>query len=158
MRIITSLLVVLALGAGCRTQTPHGDAPPVVRPITRDILTEMFETSPWDLSRPMVWGYFFISRSRASLQGARAHLESLGYEFVSLHEFEGGTGKPTLTLQMRRVESHTVDSLLERNELLYGVASQFRLDSYDGMDVGPVELERDLNLRGSAGRAVQQTD
>ena len=37
-------------------------------------------------------------------------------------------------------KSHSVDSLFARNEQLYEFASEHGLDSYDGMDVGPVEI------------------
>ena len=39
---------------------------------------------------------------------------------------------------MQRVEAHSVDSLFARNEQLYEFATEHGLDSYDGMDVGPV--------------------
>jgi len=36
-------------------------------------------------------------------------------------------------------EQHTVDGLNARNQELYRFAKEFKLESYDGMDVGPVE-------------------
>ena len=40
---------------------------------------------------------------------------------------------------MLKVDTHSVDSLDERNRLLYRFADEYGLDSYDGMDVGPIE-------------------
>ena len=41
-------------------------------------------------------------------------------------------------LHMERVEKHTVDSLDRRNGELDAFAVKHGLQSYDGMDVGPV--------------------
>jgi hypothetical protein len=41
-------------------------------------------------------------------------------------------------LHVEKVETHTVDSLDARNGELDALASKHDLQSYDGMDVGPV--------------------
>jgi hypothetical protein len=49
-----------------------------------------------------------------------------------------------VVLHVRRVEMHSVESLLARNEELYRLAEELGIDSYDGMDVGPIELDPDM--------------
>ena len=44
-----------------------------------------------------------------------------------------------LFLHVEREERHTVESLYARNQDLYRFAAEFGLESYDGMDVGPIE-------------------
>jgi hypothetical protein len=41
-------------------------------------------------------------------------------------------------LHVERIEAHSPQTLLARNEMLYDLANQLELNSYDGMDVGPV--------------------
>ena len=41
-------------------------------------------------------------------------------------------------LHIERVEAHSPKTLDARNDELYLFAHEFGLDSYDGMDIGPV--------------------
>jgi hypothetical protein len=42
--------------------------------------------------------------------------------------------------KLRWGERHTPETLDERNQEFYRLASRFNLDSYDGMDVGPIDV------------------
>ena len=110
------------------------------RPIKRDQLVQMFDSmraeAPWNVDGPLLWGYFFYSRDRAKLRSAADDLAREGYRIVSLEPVESGSSRPW-RLHVERIETHTVDSLLARNEQFYRLAERYRLDSYDGMDVGP---------------------
>lgn len=110
------------------------------RPIQREQLVEMFDgmraNTPWNVDGPLLWGYFFFDRDAKKLQAAATELEGEGYRIVSLQPVEAGPPKQW-RLHVERVEKHTVDSLLARNEQFYGLAERHRLGSYDGMDVGP---------------------
>jgi hypothetical protein len=44
-------------------------------------------------------------------------------------------------LHVERVEAHTPQTLFARNAEFYLLADEFEVESYDGMDVGPVETE-----------------
>jgi hypothetical protein len=61
-------------------------------------------------------------------------LKASGYRFVGLNE----NAPRYFVLNVERVETHSAETLFQRNAGLYEVAERFGLDSYDGMDVGPV--------------------
>ncbi|WP_439887819.1 ribonuclease E inhibitor RraB [Pseudomonas sp. MBLB4123] len=112
--------------------------------ITKDSLVEMFENisnnTEWDLSSPLLWGYFFTSSKIENLHKSASDLEADGYRFVKI--FLSGKDNPDEPdlwwLHVEKIETHTPDSLFDRNKELYQFASEHHLDSYDGMDVGPV--------------------
>jgi len=110
-------------------------------PVPRERLVEMFrrmqEQARWDLSKDMLWGYFFISPKRAALARFRPVLEQQGYRFVEYVEPGDGDQNRLFYLHVERVETHSVDSLDERNAALAELAQQHGVE-YDGMDVGPV--------------------
>ena len=100
-----------------------------------DMFSAMRAKTNWNVDGPMLWGYFFTDRSAENLEKAATHLTARGYRFVRIHETDDGS---TRVLHVERVEVHSPQTLFARNEMLYEVAYQFGLDSYDGMDVGPV--------------------
>jgi hypothetical protein len=112
--------------------------------IAREILQQMFdgisEEGQWDMSEPMMWGYFFTHPEKGPLARVVPLLQARDYEFVDL--YQGDENNPADAdlwwLHVQRVEAHSVDSLFARNEQLREFASDHGLDSYDGMDVGPV--------------------
>jgi hypothetical protein len=108
-----------------------------------DQLMEMFadfrKRGAWDIDGPMLWGYFFTNRTPTELELAIPALESMGYRFVDLFipQLDPGV-EEYYFLHVERVEAHTVESLNQRNQEFEQFAEQFNLDSYDGMDVGPL--------------------
>ncbi|QDU40154.1 hypothetical protein Mal4_45090 [Maioricimonas rarisocia] len=116
--------------------------------IPREELEAMFEAirenTEWDLDGDLLWGYFFTHSDRETLEKAAEALEADGYELVQIFEAEeDGKGLGEFFLHVERVETHSVDSLHKRNVALTEFADQLGLESYDGMDVGPVEYEED---------------
>jgi hypothetical protein len=113
--------------------------------ITHESLVEMFENieadTEWDMSKPMLWGYFFTDADRAKLEKVAPLLEKEGYRFVDifLSDKEEPNESDLWWLHVEKEEVHTPDTLHERNRILYEFAADHQLDSYDGMDVGPVE-------------------
>jgi hypothetical protein len=111
--------------------------------IEREALAEMFESiaerGDWDMSKPMLWGYFFTNREPTALRAAIPDLQADDYEFVDLYlsDKENPSDDDLWWLHVQRVEVHTVDTLLARNEGLSEFAANHAIDSYDGMDVGP---------------------
>ena len=135
-KIIKITLLVLLLSACGQTESKDT--------ITKDQLVEMFDSmsqdGSLDFSKPMVWGYFFTDGSKERLQAAKPALESQGYKFVDLYLADKDSPEdPDLwLLHVEKVEIHTPDSLDQRNTTLYKFADDNDLESYDGMDVGPV--------------------
>ena len=111
--------------------------------IDREALVEMFESisdrGEWDMSQPMLWGYFFTNHNEAALRAAVPVLNADQYEFVDIYlsEKDDPSDEDLWWLHVQRVEVHTVDTLAARNERLSEFASRHGIDSYDGMDVGP---------------------
>ena len=111
--------------------------------ITRDDLEEMFaharERAKWNVDDVCLWGFFFTDHDRDKFSTAASALERMGYRVVGIleptpHDDDQGL----LFLHVEKEEFHTVASLDERNHELYQFAEEFGLESYDGMDVGPI--------------------
>lgn len=111
--------------------------------ITIDQLRTMFaemrantDHKKWNVDGDLLWGYFFTDPDPRKLRPLADHLTKLGYRFVDIYPTDD---KRTFFLHVEKVEHHTAESLNERNIAFYQLAEQFHLESYDGMDVGPVE-------------------
>ena len=109
----------------------------------------MFEslraTSDWNIDGPCLWGYFFVDPDADKLEAATLELQSLGYRVVELFELEADDeDRPDAAgshcLHVEKVEAHTPQSLLRRNEQLRAFADAHGLADYDGMDVGPAPV------------------
>ena len=113
--------------------------------ITHEQLVEMFDNmareTSWDLSKPLVWGYFFTHGSRPALEAVVPLLQAQGYRVIALYlEDKDNRRDPDLWwLHVEKTEVHTPDSLHERNQALYRFAEEHGLDAYDGMDVGAID-------------------
>ena len=99
-----------------------------------DMFDNMRDKTNWNVDGPMLWGYFFMDTDADKLKKAANHLVNEGYRLVDIHPADDGEVK---VLHMERIETHSAQTLFERNKYLYGIAEQFDLELYDGMDVGP---------------------
>jgi hypothetical protein len=115
--------------------------------ISRQAIQDMFDSSrgafaagrmKWDIDQICRWSYFFIDVDRERLLAVGRHLETVGYELRGFLE-PSSADDTTIYLRVDRIERHTVDSLLARNDELYLLASRFDLRAYDGMDVGAAD-------------------
>jgi hypothetical protein len=89
----------------------------------------------WDTEQELLWGYFFMDAEAGHLQPLARKLEEMGYRFVDLYPTDDGS---THVLHVERVERHSPLSLDRRNQELNALAKECGVESYDGMDVGPV--------------------
>jgi hypothetical protein len=110
--------------------------------ITLEILEDMFANmrtqTSWNVDGEMLWGYFFTDPNPNKLEPLADHLSNAGYHVVSIYETDD---RSTYFLHVERVEAHTPRTLFARNAEFYLLADEFKVESYDGMDVGPVETE-----------------
>jgi hypothetical protein len=109
--------------------------------ISLQSLEQMFtnmKEAPWYVDGELLWGYFFTDPNPKKLESAAERLRSLGYRFGSIYPTDDGG---THFLHVEKIERHTPQSLHARNLELYALADEFGLESYDGMDVGPVLSE-----------------
>ena len=105
----------------------------------QDMFDSITADAGWDMTKPMRWGYFFTDRKRAKLEKALAALEKQGFAYVDIFIPQLEKGKEDyFFLHVTKVDTHTPESLQEQNVRLYALAAEYELDSYDGMDVGPV--------------------
>ena len=93
----------------------------------------------FDIDQLCRWSYFMIDADREKLTKAGRFLETRGFDVVGFLEPSPEDKKKLIYLRFDRVEQHTPESLFARNEELYGIARDFQLEDYDGMDVGAVD-------------------
>lgn len=105
---------------------------------TRDLFANLRENTDWDLTAPLLWGYYFVHATAEPLQALATHLQAQGYTQVELFEQEAEDGDETFqVLHVERVEIHDEASLDQRNQELMALAQQMGVEDYDGVDVGP---------------------
>ncbi len=97
----------------------------------------MRSQASWNVDGDLLWGYFFFDPSPAKLQALAEVLEKSQYTTANLYPSDDET---THVLHMEKIETHSPQSLFERNEALQQLALAHNVASYDGMDVGPPDL------------------
>ena len=112
--------------------------------ITRESAQWLFDhtrtAAKWSIDDVCLWGYFFTDHDRERLSAAAPALERMGYRIVGILEpTPQDDDQDLLFLHVEREEQHTVESLDARNQELNRFANEFGLESYDGMDVGPID-------------------
>ena len=138
-------VIGLILSAGCgETSAPQrGTAGMISRQNVQEMFDETRAKAKWRIDDVCCWGYFFTDYDRLKLMNAMKVLEGKGYRVVGIMEpSPQDDDQRLLMLHVEKDEVHTVESLLARNDELYGVARTLGLRSYDGMDVGPVNSGR----------------
>ena len=92
----------------------------------------------------MLWGYFFTHHEPKKLNEAKVILVKKGYRFVDIYtdEKQDKNSSELWWLHVEKEEVHTPQSLDSRNDELYLIANKLGLDSYDGMDVGPIQQNK----------------
>lgn len=115
--------------------------------ITLDMLQAFFSetrqknastSKPWSIDEVCRWSYFFVDEDSAKLAPLARHLEALGYTFVGITEPDDADEDPFFYLHLDKIERHTPESLHARVQELYGLAEQFEIADYDGMNVDAV--------------------
>lgn len=107
-------------------------------------LEKMFENiasgPKWDMTGPMLWGYFFTHSEPSRLEAAAAKLKDLGLQYggVQLADKKTDDAPDVYRLHVAEVRAHSPQSLDERNNELYLFAHAEGIDAYAGMDVKPV--------------------
>ena len=113
--------------------------------ITIEQLEDMFKNmetnANWQISGDMLWGYFFTHSEPKLLESASQKLQSAGYTFVNIYlsDKEEPSDPDSFWLHVEKIETHTPETLDKRNDEFYEFAHAYGIDTYDGMEVGPVE-------------------
>ncbi|HAL72330.1 MAG TPA: ribonuclease E inhibitor RraB [Verrucomicrobiales bacterium] len=115
--------------------------------ITLEMLQKMFrnifDKTDWNMLENMLWGYFFTHHAPEALVKAKDLLVAQGYRFVDIYQLDEADdhGNRPWWLHVEKEETHTPATLDARNDELYQFAYDQGLDSYDGMDIGPIQAE-----------------
>ena len=143
--IIASLMVLVSCDYSQKAEKIGEVTSPTQKTmITLQQIEEMFTNMRgeygWDVDGALVWGYIFTDHNRAKLEAAIPALEKIGYRFVGILEPSAqDDDKKLLFLHVEKVEQQTPQTLNARNLELYRLAKELGLESYDGMDAGPVK-------------------
>lgn len=117
--------------------------------IDRETLTDLFAhtrqltadgRAPFDIDQQCRLSFFFVDTDVDRLVRLSDHLQNIGYQVMGLLEpGPEDDDQDTLFLRVDRVETHSIDTLHDRNRQLDEIAVQYGVAAYDGMDVGPVD-------------------
>jgi hypothetical protein len=113
----------------------------------REIFDEARREDNWNLSEEMLYSYYFVDKSVDKLEKLGLKLEADGYDFVDVFELgDEATDESTgeYLLHIDRVETHTPESLAERNVEFQRLADEFEIETYDGWEFGEVGGEEDV--------------
>ncbi len=140
--MLRNIIVAFAAAAMVLVGSVEGMAQEKAR-LGREAITAMFDAarkaSAWSIDGKCQWGYFFFDPDRQKLESAGAKLEEEGYRLVRVRgPMKSKTGFRYI-LHVEKVERHSVDTLLARNEQLSAFAAKHGLESYDGMEVAPLQ-------------------
>lgn len=104
-----------------------------------EIFDEARREDGWNLEEPMLYSYYFVGEDVDKLEKLGEKLHSEGYDFVDIFELgdeetEESTGEYLLHLD--KVETHTAESLAQRNVEFSKLAEEYSISSYDGWEFG----------------------
>ena len=112
----------------------------------KEIFDEAKAEDNWDMSEPMLFSFYFVDKSVEKLEKLGLKLESDGYDFVDVFELgDEATDESTgeYLLHIDRVETHTPESLAQRNVEFQRLADEYEIAVYDGWEFGETGEEED---------------
>ena len=100
----------------------------------------------WDVAGEMLYSFYFVDKSVEKLEKLGEYLAKQGYDYIDIFELgDDETGESTgeYLLHIDKVESHTPESLAERNVEFQKLADEYEIESYDGWEFGEVGGEEE---------------
>lgn len=100
----------------------------------------------WDLTEDMLYSYYFVDKDADKLEKLGLFLEENGYDFIDVFELgdeETGASTGENLLHIDKEETHTPQSLAERNVEFAKLAKEYEIESYDGWEFGEVGVYDD---------------
>jgi hypothetical protein len=79
---MTAALLVAIVITGLPLTTNAANIP---RENLERMFNQMQRQSHWDLSKPLLWGYFFVNPTREPLDRAAPLLSAMGYQVVKIY-------------------------------------------------------------------------
>ncbi len=96
-----------------------------------------------DTKKPLLFGYFFYDKDKSKLENLKNELLKDNYKLVKLELIEN----KEFILHVEKVEIHTRASLLDRENQLEKLSQKFKIETYDGWDVGNADPTKPLVLK-----------
>lgn len=100
----------------------------------------------WDVAGEMLYSFYFVDESVEKLEKLGEYLAGKGYDYIDIFELgDDETGESTgeYLLHIDKVESHTPESLAERNVEFQKLADEHEIESFDGWEFGEVGGEEE---------------
>jgi len=110
-----------------------------------DGINEIFDAArsedKWNTDEEMLYSYYFVDEDVDKLEKLGDELEKRGYDFIDIFELadektDEATGE--YLLHIDKVETHTPESLAQRNVEFQNLANEYEIESYDGWEFGEV--------------------
>ncbi len=114
----------------------------------REIFNAAKTEDKWNLDEEMLYSYYFVDTDVDKLEKLGLKLEADGYDFVDVFELgDEATDKSTgeYLLHIDKIETHTPESLAERNVEFQKLADEYELSTYDGWEFGEIGEEGEFD-------------
>lgn len=107
----------------------------------KEIFEEAKREDGWNLEEDMLYSYYFVDTDPEKLEELGNKLEAEGYDFIDIFELgdeetEKSTGE--YLLHIDKIETHTPESLAERNVEFQRLADENNIQTYDGWEFGEI--------------------
>lgn len=113
---------------------------------------EKMELQGVDTKRPLLFGYFFYDKDKSKLEKLKDELLKDNYRLVSLEKVD----KNKYILHLEKIEIHTRESLLRRENWLDELAKKYKVELYDGWDVGNADPTKPLVSDSQAEASLKE--
>jgi len=110
------------------------------------IFADAKKEDKWDLTADMLYSYYFVDKDVDKLEKLGLYLDGQGYDFIDVFELgdeETGESTGENLLHIDKVETHTPQSLAERNVEFSKLAEEYEIETYDGWEFGEVGVYDD---------------
>lgn len=112
----------------------------------REIFNEAKTQDGWNTDEEMLYSYYWVDGDVDKLEKLGDYLEKQGYDFIDIFELgdeESGKSTGEYLLHIDKIESHTPESLAQRNVEFQKLADEYKIETYDGWEFGEFEEDYD---------------
>jgi len=112
-----------------------------------EIFAEAKREDNWNTDEPMLYSYYFVDKDPDKLDSLGTALEENEFDFIGVYELgDEETDKSTgeYLLHIDKIETHTPESLAQRNVEFAKLAEEHGIANYDGWEFGE-EGDEDLD-------------
>ncbi len=103
------------------------------------------------IKKPLLYGYFFYDKEKSDLEKLKDELLKEKYKLVRFEK----TDKQEYILHVEKVETHSRESLLNRENQLDALSKKYNVTTYDGWDVGNADPTKPLISNNSFDKSLE---